>query len=161
MLIISGSKWLGSSHRLQGSQMAVPAQWRPQGPAVTALSYFKWQVILTNMPTLTSSIILNVKVFCAEGTANFQHTHLLTKGTLSKKGAEGICCRSFLTQWEFCPPCKFSKNEINTVLSQAHKHHNMLCLLCWQTVPLHRKLTLLLTAAWTNKYSLGFYLNFL
>lgn len=74
------------SHRLQGSQMAVPAHWSPQGPAVTALSYFKWQVILRNMPTLTSSIILNVKVFCAEGTANFQHTHLLTKGTLSKKG---------------------------------------------------------------------------
>lgn len=24
--------------------------------------------------------------FRAEGTANFQHTHLLTKGTLSKKG---------------------------------------------------------------------------
>lgn len=23
--------------------------------------------------------------FCAEGTANFRHTHLLTKGTLSKK----------------------------------------------------------------------------
>lgn len=24
--------------------------------------------------------------FSTEGTANFQHTHLLTKGTLSKKG---------------------------------------------------------------------------
>lgn len=46
--------------------MAVPAHKHPQGLAVTALSYFKWQVILMNTPTLTSSIIVNVKVLQLE-----------------------------------------------------------------------------------------------
>lgn len=67
MLIISGSealRWLSDS--FQGSQMAVPTHKYPQGPAVTAQSYFKWQVVLMNTPTLTSSIIVNVKVLQPE-----------------------------------------------------------------------------------------------
>lgn len=46
--------------------MAMPTHKHPQGLAVIALSYFKWQVILMNTPTLTSSIIVNVKVLQLE-----------------------------------------------------------------------------------------------
>ena len=67
MLIISGSQALRTlSGSFSGSQMAVPAYKHPQGLAVTVLSYFKWQVILMNTPTLTSSIIVNVKVLQME-----------------------------------------------------------------------------------------------
>lgn len=83
MLIISGSKSLGRlSRRLQGSQMAVPTHWSPQGPAVifqmTGNTYEHADTNLLNY--------IQRQGFRAEGTANFQHTQLLTKGTLSKKG---------------------------------------------------------------------------
>lgn len=72
--------------------------------------------------------------FHAEGTANFLHTHLLTKGTLSKKGVQAICRKMLKIPFD-----THSGNNVlhansqmmeRIVLSQAYKNHNILYLLC-------------------------------